>query len=64
MGTPSEELDRAGLRAIAATDRPLAQPECAEWPRLAAGLIEPGGSTGPAPARRCCCGAMSILKRG
>src|SRR5579859_4594577 len=41
MGMPSVELDRARLRAIAASDRPLAPQECAERARLAAGLIEP-----------------------
>ena len=42
MGTPSGELDRAQLRAIATTDRPLGPHECAERARLAAALIEPG----------------------
>lgn len=42
MGAPVEELDRARLRAVAASDRPLAPQECAERARLAAGLIEPG----------------------
>ena len=35
-------LDRARLRAIAASDRPLAPHECAERARLTAALIEPG----------------------
>jgi hypothetical protein len=42
MGTPLGELDRARLRAIAASDRPLAPHECAERARRAAALIEPG----------------------
>jgi len=42
MGTPLEELDRARLRAIAASDRPLAPRECAERARRAAALIDPG----------------------
>jgi len=42
MGTPSGELDRARLRAIAASSRPLAPHECAERARLAAALVEPG----------------------
>jgi hypothetical protein len=42
MGTPSGGLDSARLRAIAASDRPLAPHECAERARLAAALIEPG----------------------
>ncbi len=42
MGTPLGELDRARLRAIAASDRPLAPHECAERARLTAALIEPG----------------------
>jgi len=41
MSMPLGELDRARLRAIAATDRPLAPHECAERARLAAELIEP-----------------------
>jgi len=52
MGTPSGELDSARLRAIAASDRPLAPHECAERARLAAALIEPGllDSSGPGEA--------------
>jgi Cysteine dioxygenase type I len=42
MGMPWEEKDAARLRAIAASDRPLAPHECAERARLAAELIEPG----------------------
>src|SRR5215471_9317689 len=42
MGTPPGELDTPRLRAIAASDRPLAPHECAERARLAAALIEPG----------------------
>jgi hypothetical protein len=42
MGTPPGELNRARLRAIAATDRPLIPYECAERARLAAAVIEPG----------------------
>jgi hypothetical protein len=42
MGTSSGGLDSARLRAIAASDRPLAPHECAERARLAAALIEPG----------------------
>jgi len=42
MSMPPGEPDRARLRAIAASDRPLAPHECAERARLAAGLIEPG----------------------
>ena len=42
MGTPSGGLDSARLRAIAASDRPLAPHECAERARLAAALVEPG----------------------
>jgi len=42
MGISSRELDRARLRAIAASDRSLAPPECAERTRLAAALIELG----------------------
>jgi hypothetical protein len=48
MGTPSEELDSARLRAIAASDRPLAPHECAERARMAAGAP---GSTGAGPAK-------------
>jgi Cysteine dioxygenase type I len=40
MGTPSGELDSARLRAIAASDRPLAPDECAERARRAAALVE------------------------
>ena len=52
MGTPLAELDRAQLRAIAASDRPLIPHECAERARLAAALIEPGrlDRTGPGEA--------------
>src|SRR5215813_472646 len=42
MGTPPGELDTARLRAIAASDRPLAPHECADRARRAAALIEPG----------------------
>jgi hypothetical protein len=44
MGAPPGEgqLDTARLRAIAASDRPLAPHECAERARLAAALIDPG----------------------
>jgi hypothetical protein len=42
MGTPLGELARVRLRAIAASDRPLAPHECAERARRAAALIEPG----------------------
>jgi len=41
MGMPWGELDSARLRAIAASERPLAPHECAERARLAAALIEP-----------------------
>jgi hypothetical protein len=41
MGRPPVDLDIARLRAIAASDRPLAPHECADRARLAAGLIEP-----------------------
>jgi len=46
------DLDGARVRAIAASDRPLAPQECAERARLAAGLIEPGGldRSGPGEA--------------
>jgi Cysteine dioxygenase type I len=40
MGMPLAEADMARLRAIAASDRPLAPHECAERAALAAGLIE------------------------
>lgn len=42
MSTPRGNLDTARLRAIAASDRPLAPHECAERARLAAALIDPG----------------------
>ena len=42
MSAPLAESDTARLRAIAASDRPLAPHECAERARLAAALIEPG----------------------
>ena len=42
MGMPWGEQDAARLRAIAASDRPLAPHECAERARRAAALIEPG----------------------
>jgi Cysteine dioxygenase type I len=42
MGTPWEQLDRARLWEIAASDRPLVPHECAERARLAAELIDPG----------------------
>jgi len=42
MVTPLGALNRARLRAIAASDRPLAPHECAERARQAAALIEPG----------------------
>jgi hypothetical protein len=42
MGMPFEELDRARLRAIATSDRPLEPRECAERAGQAAALIEPG----------------------
>jgi len=42
MGTPLQDLDKARLRAIADSNRPLAPQECAERARLAAALIEPG----------------------
>jgi hypothetical protein len=41
MDTPLNDLDRARLRAIAATDRPLTPPECAERARRAAALVDP-----------------------
>ncbi len=69
MGTPLQDLDKARLRAIADSNRPLAPQECAERARLAAALIEPGrldraGSTGPGRVRRYCSGAMSTQKGG
>jgi len=42
MGTPGTDWDDAQMRAIAASDRPLAPQECAEKARRAAGLIDPG----------------------
>jgi hypothetical protein len=45
MSTSSPDLDRARLRAIAATDRPLEPAECAERARLAGELIVPGQLT-------------------
>src|SRR5262245_48834629 len=42
MSAPLAESDTPRLRAIAASDRPLAPHECAERARLAAALIEPG----------------------
>src|SRR5262245_47922749 len=42
MSTPWGEQDAARLRAIAASDRPLAPDECAERARRAAALVEPG----------------------
>jgi hypothetical protein len=42
MDTLGQDLDRARLRAIAESSRPLAPQECAERARLAAALIEPG----------------------
>src|SRR5262249_33429381 len=42
LGSTLEELDRARLRAIAASDRPLAPHECGERARRAAAPIEPG----------------------
>jgi hypothetical protein len=41
MSRSSPDLDRARLRAIAASDRPLEPPECAERARLAGELIVP-----------------------
>jgi hypothetical protein len=41
MSTSSPELDRARLREIAASDRPLTPHECAERARLAGELIGP-----------------------
>ena len=41
MSRPPVDLDIAQLRAVAASDRPLAPHECADRARLAAGLIEP-----------------------
>jgi hypothetical protein len=42
MGVPSADLNKVGLRAIAASDGPLGPHECSERARQAAGLIEPG----------------------
>jgi hypothetical protein len=42
MNTPLWEPDRARLREIAASDRPLAPRECAERAEQAAALIDPG----------------------
>ena len=42
MDTLGQDLDRARLRAIAETSRPMAPQECADRARLAAALIEPG----------------------
>src|SRR5215472_14235545 len=42
MSTSSPDLDRARLRAIAASDRPLGPAECAERARRAGELIGPG----------------------
>jgi hypothetical protein len=42
MSAPLAESDTPRLRAIAASDRPLAPHECAERARLTAALIEPG----------------------
>jgi hypothetical protein len=42
MGTPLRDLDKARLRVIGASGRPLAPHECAERARRAAALIEPG----------------------
>jgi hypothetical protein len=42
MSTSSPDIDRARLREIAASDGPLAPPECAERARQAAELIAPG----------------------
>jgi hypothetical protein len=42
MNTSSPGLDRARLRAIATSYRPLEPPECAERARLAGELIVPG----------------------
>jgi hypothetical protein len=42
MGRPWGDLDSARLRAIGASDRPLAPHECAERAQLAAALVEPG----------------------
>jgi hypothetical protein len=52
MGAPFREPDGARLRAIAASDRPLAPQECARRARLAAELVEPGwlDRTGPGEA--------------
>jgi hypothetical protein len=42
MSTPAPDLDRARLRAIAASDGPLQPAECAERARLAAELVAAG----------------------